>query len=297
MNEKEFDIAIIGLGPAGLSAAIYCSRAKLKTLIIGKKEDSQLWKADKIENFFGFPEPVKGAGLLDKGISQAKKFGSEIIEENVLDVKKTNKGFEIKTANSGFFSKALIFASGAAIKGSGIKNEEKFIGKGLSTCVACDGFSVQGKKAIVIGSTNFAANEARELLQYTKEIEIYTNGKEEKISPEFKEKLKENKISLIPAKIEEFVGENFLQSMKLENGNEIPAEHVFLALGNASAVGLALPLGVIPDGKFIKVNEINETNIKGIFAAGACINARMQIGIAVGQGTIAAFSVINFLTK
>ena len=172
-----YDVVIIGSGPAGVSAAIFCARANLKTLVLGKTETSQLVLAHTIENFFGFPEGIKGHDLLGKGVKQAKKFKAEFVAETVVSARQAKEVFEVTTEkNKKIESRSLIIATGIPIRPSGIKNEEKFVGKGLSYCVSCDGFFYKGKKACVIGNGNKAADEAIDLLHYTSNVTVISNG-------------------------------------------------------------------------------------------------------------------------
>ena len=171
-----YEVIIIGCGPAGLSAAIYLGRAKVNTLLIGKSGQSQLAKAHKIENYFGFAQGISGRDLLNQGIQQAKKFSVNIIEKEVVQALTAEKGFSIKVETGEIHhTKALIIATGTPIRLSGIENEEKLTGKGVHYCVECDGPMYQGKKIAVIGNGNHAAEDALDLVIFTKDITIISN--------------------------------------------------------------------------------------------------------------------------
>lgn len=134
-----YDIIIIGKGPAGLSSSIYTTRANLKTLIIGK-DNSALKKALKIENYFGFSEPVSGEYLLGEGEKQASRFGADIVEEEVIAVKNKDSSFEVTTSRALYKGSSLLIATGQPQKPIRLKNAVKFEGNGISYCSTCDGF-------------------------------------------------------------------------------------------------------------------------------------------------------------
>ncbi len=137
-----YDVIIVGKGPAGLSAAIYTVRANLKTLVIGKN-DSGLYKASKIENYFGFSEAVSGRDLLKAGELQAQRLGAEITDEEVMEIKKTDN-FEIITREKSYFAKTVLLASGQPQKKLSIDGLKEMEGIGVSYCTTCDGFFLQG---------------------------------------------------------------------------------------------------------------------------------------------------------
>src|SRR3990172_1846645 len=179
-----YDVIIIGAGMAGLSAAIYVSRAKMKVLIIGIPEKSRLGKAHSIENYLGFPEGISGMELLHKGLAQAQRFGTEFKPGEVVAIKQEDN-FVVELANEERHEAiALILATGTSNKTSGIKKESELRGKGVSYCGVCDGLFYGDGKVVVIGNKNFAAKEALEITPFTKDLTIFSNGKEFEIGPE-----------------------------------------------------------------------------------------------------------------
>jgi len=285
------DTIIIGLGPAGLSAAIYCSRAGLQTILFGEKEKSQLWKASAIENYFGIP-PSQGKKILLTGIKQAEKFGTKIIEEEIVSIKQDKEIFTAKTPTGKEFSaKTIIFATGQPLCKTGIKNEEELTGRGVQYCAVCDGFFYKGKKIAVIGNGNFAAEQAMELIAYTKDITIISNGKKFEINKKYTDLLKKNKIKLIDLKITSFNGGKKLESIQTTRG-KIQFDGAFIGIG-CSASSFAKRLGIETKGNSIVIDTHGKTNVPGIYAAGTCTGEISQVAVSAGEGCKAAISVIK----
>jgi len=291
-----YDTLIVGLGPAGLQAAIYTARGNLKTAIFGKKEKSNLWKSHKIANYFGLEKDLPGPDLINNGIKQAKKFNTEIFEKEITAIKiNTDLSFEVTDEDrNSYQAKTLIFATGLDMKSSGIKNEEKYIGKGISYCVTCDGYFYKDKKVAVIGNENFAGETAIELLTYTKDITILNNNKEFTFSDSIKSQIDENGVNCKETgNLTEFIGNEKLEKIVDKDGNSYEYDGVFMALGTASASSFAKELGVQTEGKFIKIDREGKTNIPGVYAAGDCTGSYPQVSKSVGEGTVAAMSIIK----
>jgi len=292
------DVAIIGAGPAGLSAAIYTGRAQLKTLVFGDYKKSNLYKSHIIANYFGFPEPVTGPVLAEKGIEQAKKFGAEVIPHEIVNLTMHKDGtFHLKDDKKNQYeAKTVIIATGQSFALSGIKNERELTGKGVSYCVVCDGFFFKNKNVVVVGNGNYAGEEALQLLNYTKNITILSHGKEFEFSKEIQKDLEENNITLQKTpRIKEISGNGKAEKLILADGGEILTHGVFMAVGVAGATAFAKKLGLEMENNYIKVHHDGRTNIPGIFSAGDCTGAAAQMATSVGQGCNAALSAIKLL--
>ena len=286
-----YDVIIIGCGPAGLSAAIYTTRSQLKTLVLGSKEQSMLWKAHFIQNYFG--AEAEGKDMLEKGIDQAKKLGAELIDANVVSAKNVDDTFVVTTSdNKEYETKTIIIASGTACAPAGIKKEKELVGKGVSYCAICDGFFYKDKKIAVVGNGDFAAHEAIELLSFTKDITIFSQGKEWEMSDEFKKALEKNKVSLRKDKITEFAGKNSLEGVMINDKKE-EFDGVFVAMGTATALSFAQKLGIQIKNNSIVIDRDGNTNVKGVFAAGNCTGCNPQVAVDVGEGCNAGLSVIK----
>ncbi|MBD3361972.1 NAD(P)/FAD-dependent oxidoreductase [Candidatus Woesearchaeota archaeon] len=293
---QKYDTIIVGLGPSGLSAAIYTARAKLQTLVLGKKEESQLWLAHAIENYFGV-ESMQGKDMLELGIKQAERFKAKIKETEVINLKQKDNQFIIKTVDGEEFTgKTIILATGMPIKSSGIKNEDKFAGRGVHYCVVCDGFFYKDKKVAVIGNSNYAAEQALELLTFTKDVTIISNGKEFKFDQKYKDALDKNKIKLMPDKIISFEGDKKMQNLKTKTA-ELNFDGVYMAIGSAGAADFARKFGIDTKGNIIVADREGKTNVPGIYAAGTCTGTVSQVASTVGDGCIAGMSVIKKLKE
>ena len=314
-REKIYDIIIIGMGPAGLSAGIYTARANIKTLIIGKSADSKLYHIPpgKIENYFGL-ERCTGKKLLETGKKQAKKFAAKLLEKNIVEIKKTkavkpaksaagqngqkNKIFEVITEDKKKYStKALIFAVGTLTTTEKISNEKKFLGKGVSYCALCDASFFRDKPIIVIGSDDSTAKEALELCAYTRDIQIYTNGEKIRFTNRLLKKLEEKKIKINGNKITKIAGDKFVEKIILQSGKIISVKGIFITQKSASFTSLTVSLKVKTKNNFIIVNRKQETNIKGVFAAGDCTGNPTQLAKAVGEGAVAGINATAFVQQ
>ncbi|MDD4353152.1 MAG: FAD-dependent oxidoreductase [Candidatus Nanoarchaeia archaeon] len=281
-----YDCVIIGRGPAGLSAAIYLARANKKVLVIGK--ENKIWKNEvNINNYFGIGE-ITGKLLMEKGEAQAKSFGTEILNSLVTKISVDEKGLFNCLANSKeFTSKKLLIATGSSAAKKEIINQEDFIGRGVSFCVPCDGFFFKNKKVIVIGNGEYALEEAIELLNYTNDVTLVSNGK--KLS--FDKKLLDDK----EIKFEEFIIEKIIGEKKVEgiktNKEELKIDGIFIASGNADSNDLARMLGLLVENNKIIVNSEMKTNLSGVFAAGDCTPGFGQIATAVAKGAVAGLTI------
>jgi thioredoxin reductase (NADPH) len=286
-----YDLIIIGKGPAGISAALYTVRANLKTLIIGRN-DSALRKAEKIENYYGFSEVISGEFLLSEGEKQALRLGAQILEDEVIAIEKKDF-FEVVTAKEHFQSKAVLLASGQPQKKVKIENLESFEGRGVSYCSTCDGFFYRNMRVGILGFKDFAIHEAIELEAFTKDITIYTNGKELELTEAYREDFGRYKINTRPvARLE---GTEFLEWIHFKDGISEELDGLFVAYESASSLDFARKLGILVDENSVVVDKNQQTNLDGLFAAGDCTGGFKQISTAVGQGALAGKKIIEYV--
>lgn len=280
------DIIIIGQGPAGISAAVYIARAGFKVTVIANGYGS-LEKTDKIENYYGFTNPISGMELIENGINQAKRLGVNIINEEVTSISK-EENFIVKTNVNKYESKTVLLATGKPRQSVKIKGFEQFRGNGISFCAVCDGFFYRNKRLAVIGNGDYAASELEELLMFTKDITLFTNGLQLQTN-----KIPEN-IKIVNDKITEITGTDYAEGIVTENG-KYDVDGIFVALGTASATDFAAKIGVMLEGNDIKVDESYMTNVDGLFAAGDCIGGFLQVSKAVSDGAVASKGIIKYL--
>lgn len=295
---KNYDLAIIGAGPAGMSAAIYGSRGELKTIMFGDETKSNLYKSHIISNYFAFPNDPSGPTLVALGLKHATRFGAEHLKNEIVDFKiLDNNQFELKDANQNIYqSKTVIIATGQSYALSGIQHEQELTGKGVSYCVTCDGYFFKNKKVVVVGNGNYAAEEAIQLLSYTTDITILSHGKKFAFNDQWKKELANQKIKIIETPYLKIIqGEQKVQNIKDIQGNLYKAEGVFMAVGTAGAISFAKKLGIETTKNYIKVDSEGKTNIMGLYAAGDCTGSAPQVAVSVGLGCNAALSCIKLI--
>jgi thioredoxin reductase (NADPH) len=291
-----YDVAIVGAGAGGLSAAIYAARGGLKTLVLGNPRKSRVALSRHFDNYLGFPEGISGPELIDRGVAQARRFGAEMMDAEIVGIKPGDPFLVELAQGDPLEAKAVILATGVAGKPSGIKGEQELLGMGVSHCVVCDGFFYRNKKVAVIGSANFAAKEALELLTYTPDVTVFSNGRPFKLDDSLTLQLDQRGIARREDRIGEFTGdENGLTGIMLRSGELFPAAGVFVALGTAGSSDFARTMGVEVNGNCIVVDRDGKTSFPGIFAAGDCTGGPQQMAKAVGEGCVAALSAIAFV--
>ncbi len=295
MSKEE--LVIVGQGPAGLSAAIYAGRAGIQTLVIGC--NPKVAGNYQIDNYFGFPDPISGGELIKRGTEQALKYGVQLRSERVLKIYPESDGSYTVTSEDGRIDAwAVILATGVSRIRPGIDNLPDYEGHGVAYCVSCDGFFYRNKKVMVLGEGLFAANQALDLLQFTDQVSICTQGKPLDMTPAFLEKLSAAAIPILDRRIVTLKGNTDLKGVRFEDTGEETLDGLFVAMGQeASATDFAYTLGLVRNGQFIAADEKQQTNLPGIFAAGDCVGRFMQISVAVGEGALAARSAIGYVKK
>lgn len=282
---------IIGAGPAGISASLYLARSNKAEVTIISNGTSALAKAEKIENYFGFAEPVSGKTLLENGIANAKRLGVAFKDEELIELQLTTDfQFEAATTSSKDVYDTVLIATGASRKTPKITGIKEFEGKGISYCAVCDAFFYGGKPVAVIGSGAYALHEAMTLSNTASSVILLTDGQPPETDiPE--------SITCIETKISAITGENKVQGVLLADGTQMDVAGIFIAIGTAGSTDLARKLGAETDGNKIIVNEDRATNLPGLYAAGDCIGGLLQVSKAVADGAIAAMSMISFLKQ
>lgn len=282
------DVIILGKGPAGISAALYTARANLDTLVIGR-DAGALGKADRIENYYGFAEPVAAGELLKSGIAQAERLGVKFSEDEALGISYDGE-FEAVVRGGTYRAPFLILATGASRSAPKIPGLAEFEGKGVSYCAVCDAFFYRKKEVAVLGAGEYALHEALELLPVAAKVTVLTDG----ASPaaEFPAE-----VAVETRKLEAIAGEGTVTSVRFTDGGALPVSGVFVAVGVAGSTDLARKLGAELRGNSIAADENRRTNVPGLYAAGDCTGGLLQIAKAVGDGAVAGTEVIKEFRK
>jgi thioredoxin reductase (NADPH) len=283
-----FDAVIIGAGPAGISAGLYLKRANKNVLILYHGE-SQLEKAHKIDNFYGFPLGITGKDLYINGINQAVNLGIEVKDLEVLSIQMNEKmEYTIRTSEEEFNSKVVILATGNKKLRPNIKGVAEFEGSGVSYCAICDGFFYRKKNVVVIGSGTYAISEAAELKNVTPNVTILTNGLELNGTTD---------IPVVTKEIKEIVGEGRVSGVKFMDDTILDVNGVFIALGEAGGADFAKKLGIYMEKDNIVVDENMRTNIPGVYACGNVVGGLLQINKAAYEGAKAGLDAVKYINE
>ena len=306
-----YDIIIIGAGPAGISASLYAKRAGMNVLVL-YHGTSELEKAHKIDNYYGFVDGISGKELFENGIKQAQNLGVEVLEKEITNIEMNmnadvsgNEGqqviYNVKAIDQTFEAKAVIIATGNKKVRPNIPGIEEFEGKGISYCAICDGFFYRNKNVAVIGNGEFALSEAEDLENVVNSITILTNGEanaendasENGLEGRVKEKFDKYKVDT--RKIKQIIGEQKVKAIEFEDGDILEIDGIFIAEGIAGGGSFAKKLGIITKGDDLVVNENMETNVKGIFACGNLTGGLLQVNKAVYEGAKAGLQAVKFV--
>ncbi len=308
-----YDVVIIGSGPSGYTAALYTSRAFLKTkLFTGVQLGGQLTTTTEVDNFPGFPKGIMGPQLMVDMKAQVERFGTEVDSRVVSKVAlaKDGKTFVLTTDSGTEESKTVIIATGASAMYLGISSEAAFAGKGVSACATCDGFFFRGKEVVVVGGGDTAMEEATFLSKFATKVTIIHRRDEFRASAIMLERAKKDpKITFLTNKIiEEIVGDTAVTGVRIKDAktNEVsvyPTQGVFLAIGHKPSTAFLEGLVTLDAKGYVVVNRTQSplepqtaTSVPGLFAAGDCVDPRYrQAIVAAGQGCMAAMDAEKYL--
>ncbi len=296
LSKEFYDVVIVGAGPAGLTAGVYAARYKLKTLIIGELPGGLISEAYEVCDFPTY-EKILGMELSNKMIDQVKKNGVEIKPERVESIEKENDLFKIKTYSEEYQAKKVILAIGTERRKLNALGEIKFIGKGVSYCATCDAPFYKGKVVAVVGGSDASLTAALLLAEYAKKVYIiYRRDKFFRAMPAWIEQVRKNKKiePIFKANIKEIYGKEFVEGVKLDTLKDLKLDGVFIEIGSVPEKKLSEKLGLKTEDGYVVVNKRQETNIKGIYAAGDITNNPLKQAVtACGEGAVAASSVFE----
>lgn len=281
------DLFVLGGGPAGITAAIYAARSGCAVTLM-YKDGGALAGAERIENYYGFSEPVSGQALLENGLSQARRLGVNVQEAEVVGLGFGPQGLVAETSAGPVEAGAVVLATGLNRRRPQIQNFGAFDGAGVSYCAICDGFFCRGRDVVVLGAGAYALHEAAILLPLARSVTLLTNGVPApgELPPA---------LHVDSRRVEALLGDQTLRAVALEGGARLPAERLFVALGTADSGDLARKVGALTENGKILVDEAMATNVPGLFAAGDCTGGLLQIAKAIHQGAQAGLSAVRYL--
>ncbi len=278
------DVAIIGAGPAGLSAAVSARQRNKSVMVFGRSIDASLILAKEIDNYIGMPN-MTGEDMLNSFFKHAIDKGAEFKECKISQILSMGDYFTINAENEFFEAKTIILALGLS-RSKNIKGEEKLVGKGVSYCATCDGMLYRNKNIVVVGETTEGEAEANYL---------HSIGCNVKYVPLYKDLINiDSNIQLLSGKAEKIVGENFVEGIVV-NGEEINCDAVFFAKKTMPVTSLIF--GLETENNTIKVDRNMCTNVKGVYACGDCVGSPYQVSKAVGEGLVAALSAAKYIEE
>ncbi len=304
-KRTQYDLIIVGAGPAGYTAGIYATRYHIKNIIIGKSPGGLITDAHKICNF-PTKRTIKGIELAQQMREHLEEEGGQIIQKTVQEIKRKDGLFQIITADQKTYkTKAVLLATGTKRRKLNLPREEALLGKGVSYCATCDALFFKNKRVAVVGGSDAAHTASLLLAETSKKVfQIYRKGSL-RGTPAWIEQVKNNrKIEIIyETNITELIGENRLKSIKIDNSYKgkktLDVSGLFIEIGSEPEKKLAQALNLKTDSKnYVKVNTDQSTNIKGVYAAGDLTtgsNKFRQALTACSEGAIAANSIYKYL--
>lgn len=307
----EYELVVIGAGPAGLTAGIYAARAGMKVLLVEKiVPGGQVQLAETIENFPGFPEGIKGAQLSDLFKKQAVSAGARIIIAEVKEISALQDSqqrpyYLLKTDEQSFSAYSVILACGAAPRKLNVPGEEQLSGRGVSYCAVCDGPLFRGRQVVVVGGGNSACEEAIYLSKIAEKVSLI--HRREKLRAD---QVLRDRIARIPridilwnSRVTRILGEEKMRAVEIENVQtgeikEVPAAGIFIYAGLRPNTDFLQELVNLNEERFVRTDENLQTSRLGIFAGGDCRERKLrQIITACGEGAQAAWASYNYVEQ
>jgi thioredoxin reductase (NADPH) len=306
MPAWDYDLIIIGGGPAGLTAGIYAGRARLKTLLLEKLiHGGQMMTTDLVENYPGFPEGITGFELSDRMRKQAERFGLLIRSQEVLELKPGKPAHAVVLEGGQLTAGAVIIATGATYRRLGAPGEDRLVGKGVSFCATCDGALYRDQEIAMVGGGDNALTETIFLARFAKKIHLIHRRNQFRAAKYLQERVAElDRVEIHwDSEVVEFHGQESLEAVTLKNvktleTSRLPVTGIFIAIGMMPNSGWLKDLLPMDEWGFLFTDVIMATEIPGIFAAGD-VRAKLwrQISTAVGDGSVAAIAAENYLEE
>jgi thioredoxin reductase (NADPH) len=291
----DFDAVIVGGGPAGLAAAVNLARALRAVLICDRPQPGRSDYPQVNHNYLGFPDGVAARELRARGTAQAERYGAQVCRSEVVAIRRTPDGFALEgSGGERYRARGVILATGVRDNWTRFPGFEAFIGRSLHWCIVCDGYEMRGKRVVVAGNDDEAATMAVQLRRFTPDVTLVTNDGALGLTPEAADRLVRRKLPVVIGRVT--CGKarpgapGMLASLRLEDGRELPAEHLFSHQGATPQTALARSLGVaLSGGGYITVDTEQRTSEPFIYAAGDCTRLLAhQVVTAAHEGATAA---------
>ncbi|MEM2905119.1 MAG: thioredoxin-disulfide reductase [Candidatus Bathyarchaeia archaeon] len=299
-----YDVLILGSGPAGLTAAIYAARARLRTLVVaGMVWGGQLMLTTTVENYPGFPEGVQGPDLMDRMKAQAERFGAKLLYEDAVRVDFSSQPLKVWTDSQMLEGRAVIVATGASPKWLGLESEQRLRGRGVSTCATCDAPLYKGRRVVVVGGGDTAVEEALELTRFASEVSLIHRRDQLRAEKILQERLlNEGKVQLVwETVVREILGKDRVEGVRVQNvktGEErtLECDAVFVAIGHVPNTEMLKGQVELNEQGYVVTREVTKTSVEGVFAAGDVEDMTYrQAVLAAGHGCRAALDAIRYL--
>ena len=302
----DYEMLIIGSGPAGLTAAIYAGRAMVRTLVIGGRlAGGQLMLTSGVENFPGFSNGIQGPDLMMEMRKQAERFGAEIIDEDVDSVDLSTRPIRVFVGNRTYTADAVVIATGSSAKWMGLASETKLRGRGVSSCATCDGYFFRDKRVVVVGGGDTALEESLFLTKYASEVMIIHRRDKFRASKIMQSRATSNqkiKFSLNSV-VDEILGDNKVEGVRLRNviTNEhsiVPCDGVFVAIGFQPNTKIFEGQIALDEKGYAIVKDETESSVSGVFVAGDVRDYRYRQAVtAAGEGCKAVLDALAYLEE
>ena len=305
-KKTKFDVVIIGAGPSGYTAGIYCSRAGYDTLILsGILPGGQLVNTTEVENYPGFENGIMGPDLMIDMRKQCQRMGTTIVDDEVVDVDFRRNPFKVLTASEEYEGKAIIIATGANPRKIGLEGEQTFGGKGVSYCATCDGPFFRNQELVVVGGGDSAIEEATFLTKFATTVHLVHRRKELRASKVMQERAMNNEkikfhwnSQVIDIKGDQKMQQVVLKNVETNEEKTLDVGGLFVAIGHEPNTKLFKNQIDLDDEGYIVLKEKTHTNIEGVFAAGDVHDRNYRQAItAAGFGCMAAIDVDKYLTE
>lgn len=305
-KKTKFDVIIIGAGPSGYTAGIYCSRAGYDTLILsGILPGGQLVNTTEVENYPGFENGIMGPDLMIDMRKQSQRMGTTIVDDEVVDVDFRRKPFKVLTASEEYEGRAVIIATGANPRKMGLEGEETFAGKGVSYCATCDGPFFRNMELVVVGGGDSAVEEATFLTKFATTVHLVHRRGELRASKVMQERARNNEkikfhwdSAVIDIKGDQKMQQAVIKNLKTNEETTLDVGGLFVAIGHEPNTKLFKSQVDLDDEGYVILKNKTHTNIEGIFAAGDVHDRNYRQAItAAGFGCMAAIDVDKYITE